>query len=158
MLPLLLLPPSTEPATEMKIEIVALLVNYLPSSSSSTTKGGGAVLFRLARGRVPVVRVSSSSSTDATPTLKSFVSSAKASSSNAPRLRRVEAAWRRTMGALGGKAGAAFRRAWAWAAAASWVCTAPGCGGFCVSEEEGGLAALRAHVAAAHPVGTWGSV
>ena len=165
----LLLPPSAPlsdpPAAP---DVVPLLVNYLPTAGD---KGGASVLFRLAQGRVPLVRVSSSGSSSsssggggegassAPATLKSYVDPAKAGSA---RLQRVKAAWRRTMLGLSGRAGEAFHRAWrearaGSAAASSLVCTVPGCG-HCVSEEDGGLAALRAHVAAAHSAGVIGGL
>lgn len=155
----LILPPSAASSSDPTAapDIVPLLVNYLPPPSGD--KGGASVLFRLAQGRMPLVRVNSSGggssgggsegASSKPPTLKSYVDPAKAGSA---RLQRVEAAWRRTMLGLSGRAGAAFHRAWRETRASSLVCTAPGCGR-CVPEEDGGLAALRAHVAAAHSAG-----
>lgn len=106
----------------------------------------GALLFRLSKGRVPLVRVAAATAfTGGVPTLKTY---AKRGGHDHAWMQRLEEAWRQTMLGLGGQGGRAFRRAWGTRAAPSAVvCTAPACGLVC---GEGGVAALLAHVAAEH--------
>ncbi len=137
-------------------------VSSFPHTSHANHTTGqlvaGGLLFRLAKGRVPLVRIAGAAAAHSggVPTLRSYVGEGQEG-----RLQQVEAAWRRAVLRLAGPGGTAFRRALAGsacssaAATATLVCTAPACG-LVVKEEDGGLAALRTHVKAVHAAGAEG--